>query len=294
MAQRFSPVSLQVAYKAFILSNQSRNLSQLTQKFYEVELQPFLDWCKEQGINKTDDLTNVSIRSYLASKSHLSGHTQHKHARVLRTFSRFLESEGYVSVSPFNGVKMPKLPKLKPEIFTHDQLSEIQKACNTERDKAICLFLVDSGVRASELCTLNYGDVSIKDGTVNVKRGKGNKDRTTFIGQRTRRQLSRYLAERGKLQGKDPLFATDEGKRLTVYGLSSLMGRLKERTGIEHLNPHKFRKTFAVESLKNGMNIYVLARIMGHEDITVLKHYLTFLDEDLKTAHSKSGVVDNL
>ena len=132
-------------------------------------------------------------------------------------------------------------------------------------------------------------------GTVTVNLGKGGKDRITYIGVKTLKLLTRYHFQRGKPAGKEAIFVSQtSGDRLTVYGLAQVMERLRDATKVEICTCHTFRRTFAISCLRNGMNIYVLARLMGHVDIVILKQYLDIIADDLKTAHQKYGVVDNM
>ncbi len=125
---------------------------------------------------------------------------------------------------------------------------------------------------------------------------EGRKARTTYVGARTRKELRRYLATRDVAKPHDPLFISElAGKRLTVDGLVQLMGRLQERSGVSACTCHTFRRTFALNCLRNSMNIYVvLARLMGHADITILRQYLPLLEADLQDAQARFGTVDNL
>jgi site-specific recombinase XerD len=150
-------------------------------------------------------------------------------------------------------------------------------------------------VRASELIALNVGDIDLKSGVVTIKLGKGQKERTTYVGAVTRKQLKRYFAARGVLKAHTPAFVADKsGDRLSLSGLVQLMDRLRTRSKIATCTCHTFRRTFAIMCLRNGMNIYVLARLMGHADISILRQYLALVENDLQDAHARYGAVDSL
>lgn len=200
-----------------------------------------------------------------------------------------------IEVSPFDKVQMPRLQRKIPETLTPDEVARVLRVCKNARDRAICLFLLDSGVRASEMLALTVGDVDMQSGMVTVRLGKGQKGRTTFVGASTRKQLKRYLAERGDAKSYQPLFPNEiNGQRLSQAGLVQLMERLRVRSGVKTCRAHSFRRTFALTCLRNGMNIYVLAKLMGHADISVLRHYLAIVEEDLQEAHARFGTVDGM
>jgi len=190
---------------------------------------------------------------------------------------------------------MPQLPQDLLPPFSRAEARALLDACDEERDTALLLVLLDCGVRASELCALNVGDVDLVTGEVRVRRGKGSKDRVTFVGARTRKALLRYLATRPGTQPTAPLFVTlTTGTRLTYWGLRSLLERIGDRAGVDDCDAHRFRRTFAVESLRAGMPVMQLAAMMGHGSLPVLQRYLRMLTADLQAAHAEHGPVDRL
>lgn len=190
---------------------------------------------------------------------------------------------------------MPKLEKKIIAALSPAEIKRVLQNCGGERDRSLCLFLFDSGVRASELAALNVGDIDLQSGVVRVQVGKGQKGRTTYTGAKTHEQLKRHFVERGPLKPDSPAFiAIFSDERLTVHGLVQLMARLSAKSGVSGCTCHTFRRIFAITCLRNGMNIYILARLMGHADILILKQYLAFVDEDLEGAHVRFGAVDNM
>lgn len=286
----------------FMLDCESRGFAPKTIEFYSDRLGLFLRYCDGQEATTLADLTPTLIRSFLAGlqqrqkRGELSSATVHSYARAIRTFCYFLVREDLLAVSPFAKVKMPKLESKVLPALTAGEVQSILKVCKYERDKAIVLFMLDTGVRAGELCALNVSDVD-GEGAVTVRMGKGQKGRVTYAGAKTRKQLLRYFAlERGgRPAHDDPLFVSQKGKaRLTYWGLAQIVRRLRHLSGVKALAPHALRRTMAIHSLRNGMNIYVLARMLGHADIQVLKQYLDVIQADVKEAAKRSGVVDNL
>jgi site-specific recombinase XerD len=192
-------------------------------------------------------------------------------------------------------VKMPRLDKDIPPAFTPDDVHKLLQTCKTARDSAIVLCLLDSGCRAAEFVALNVGDIDLKTGTVAIRQGKGRKDRTAFLGTKARKALVRYAMERGRPAPNEPLWLSESTReRLTDFGLRQALERIARRAEVENCHPHTFRRTFALWSLRAGMNIYALQAIMGHSDLTILRRYLALVEEDLQEAHRKHGAVDNM
>ena len=290
-------VSLKRALDSFFLDAEARQLAPMTLRFYGQQLQPFLAYLQAQGIVNVDELAADPIRSYLVflQERKLKANSVHAAARAVRAFSNFLVMEELIKVSPMRNVRMPRLPREIPPAFRQEDVRRLVGACTTVRDEAIVLFLVDSGCRASEFVALNVGDVDMRSGEVMIRRGKGGKGRVTYIGLRTRQMLLRYFRERPEPEDDEALWLNlNTGQRLTDSGLRILLRRLGRAANVEHCHPHTFRRTFALWSLRSGMNVYALQRIMGHSDLQILKRYLALVDDDLTQAHRQHGTVDNL
>jgi integrase/recombinase XerC/integrase/recombinase XerD len=127
-------------------------------------------------------------------------------------------------------------------------------------------------------------------GAVLIRAGKGGRSRTTFVGAKSRRELSRYFRQR-KIQD-EALWVTVQGTRLTYWGLRQIVRRRVEKAGVPVPSLHSFRRAFALYALRNGADIYSLQRLMGHSDLTVLRRYLTQTEADLREAHRRAGSVD--
>ena len=281
------------AVEIFLVDCQARKLSKRTLEYYEESLTPFVAYCK----SNLSEISTVDIRQYMISLQErgLTAHSQHSHARALRAFFNFCVVEELLDESPFRRVKMPKLPKLEPKAFSDDEVSKILDACKTLRDRALVLLLLDTGIRIEEASKLLIGDVDKE--TVTVRSGKGAKYRVVFVGAKTRKAILKYLGtDRKSSIPASPLFVTYDApyKALTTSGLMQIMKRLRMATGIKHLLAHTFRRTFAIASLRSGMAVHVLAKLMGHSDIQVLRAYLDITKDDLKQQSAQHGVVDHL
>jgi len=160
------------------------------------------------------------------------------------------------------------------------------------RDKAALLFLMDTGVRASEFVQLDLADCEYPSGAVTVRRGKGAKPRTVFMGRKTLKVVRAYLRLRD--DECPALWVTDEDTRITYSGLRSMVVRRAKRAGVKPPSLHSFRRFFALQCLRNGMDIFTLQKAMGHADLTVLRRYLAQTSEDVQAAHRIAGPVDNV
>lgn len=281
----------------FITAKEAERCTPRTIETYRFTLERFRDWLATQNVFDARNITPHHIRLFLAGldkQGRAAGYI-HIYARTIKTWVRFLHTEGLIPTDPMQNVAMPRLDKKILPAFTPEDVKLLLNACNTERDRALVLCLLDTGCRAAELVALSVGDVNSKNGAVTIRQGKGRKDRLAFMGAKARKALLRYLMTRPEAQPAEPLFPSFTSReRLKTNGLLLLCRRLGERAGVEHCHPHTFRRTFALWSLRAGMNIYALQQIMGHSDLEVLRKYLALVEEDLEDAHRKHGAVDNM
>ena len=179
--------------------------------------------------------------------------------------------------------------------LSNAEVHKLLSVCTSLRDETLILTLLDTGCRASELVNLDGRDVDLNSREVHVRGGKGGKDRNVFLGGHTSTGLAAYYRERGRPKKDEPIWISQtRGERLTPSGLHQLLKRLGAQARVPHCAPHTFRRTFAVSCLRNGMDLFRLARLMGHADISVLRQYLFLLKEDLRAAHAQYGFVDRL
>lgn len=278
------------AYTDFILSRQAMNCTSVTMRFYRFTAGKFLEWIDQQNVTDPAEVTARHVRQFLAELAGrgLKDTTVHEYARAIRTLLKFWHAEGYIP-QPVT-FEMPRLAKKRLPILTAQQLKQIVEACNV-KDKAIILFMVDSGLHRAEGCALDWADVDMQTGRVRVRQGKRPKDRTAVIGARTRRALVAY---RRTLETRDgPVSQTRHGKRSAHSGFIRIFIRLTNRTG-RHVTAHALRRTFTILSLRAGMNPLHLQNLGGWADLEMVQHYAHMVGDDLLEAHRKSSPVDNL
>jgi integrase/recombinase XerD len=162
-----------------------------------------------------------------------------------------------------------------------------------KRDRAIILCLLDTGLRASELCDLQIRDYEPESGQLYVRAGKGNKRRVVYLGQRARLQLWRYLADRLNTRPADPLFASRTNTRLDRNNLRHMLNTVAKQARVNDVHPHRFRHTFAITFLRNGGNTFALQKLLGHEELSTVLKYVRLAETDIKAAQAAASVVDN-
>lgn len=221
---------------------------------------------------------------------------------TLRTFFRYLEAEGVIEASPVESIKLPVCRPDQVQPFSQDQVNAFlqasRRSTHPRRDEAIVLFLLDTGVRASELCALKMSDLDMEGHRCRVL-GKGNKHRSVYFGRATAKVLWQYLREEPRSEDSW-VFMSDRGTKareaLTRYGLLQLVHRLGKKAGIQsaRCSPHTFRHTFAVEFLRAGGNVFTLKELLGHTSLTIVNKYVALAQADIENQHRQFSPADRL
>jgi integrase/recombinase XerD len=229
--------------------------------------------------------------------------TQHAHARGIKAWLNRLVDEGDLDASPMGRVRMPRLEKRVLPPFNPEDIQALLAQCNRKtakgiRDRALVLILLDTGLRASEILSLTVGDINMRSG-LTVVMGKGRKQRTVRVGNRARKAAMRMIATRSRSGPGDPLWIAynldrEEKGQLTFYGLRTILRRLGQQAGVLPCGPHKFRRTFALWCLRDGMDLHSLRMLMGHSSLAMLQRYLALATEDVERAHAAHSPADKL
>ncbi|HZT41462.1 MAG TPA: tyrosine-type recombinase/integrase [Chthonomonadaceae bacterium] len=222
-------------------------------------------------------------------------HTYHGH---LRTFFRWIVSEDGLEISPMERIPVPTARADQVQPFTPGQVDALLYAAKQSkyphRNQAIIYLLLDTGLRASELCALKREDVDFQAKHCSVL-GKGNKRRIVPFGKTAAKALWNYLKAE-PCDPDDPLFLSERGDPLTRSGLRLLFVRLGRVAGITaaRCSPHTFRHTFAVEFLRAGGNVFTLQQILGHTTLSMTNRYVALAQADIENQHRQFSPADRL
>lgn len=159
------------------------------------------------------------------------------------------------------------------------------------RDRAMIMCLLDTGLRASELCALQMRDYDRRQRELRVRHGKGDKEREVYLGESAGAALETYLAER-RMTPQAWLFVTRRGGPLDRNQVRHLVIRLADKAQVAGANVHRFRHTFAVSFLRNGGNVFALQRLLGHESMATIRIYVQLAQDDLRAAQLAASPAD--
>lgn len=276
-----SNIPLSDAIDGFMLACRARKLSPHTIADYSRTLKRFLAHVGDMPMR---DVTTVQVSAFLASQP-FSEKTVHNYWIGLAALWTWAIREGHVQKHIVRIVEKPKPRKVVIVPFTQEQVKAMlaQDGRTADRNRCVILLLVDTGLRASELCGLSFGDIDLVNRRVKVL-GKGNKERLLPFSKRTAQALFKYLSDQ---DGKEKPF------EFTRTSLAHLMQRIGRKAGVADAHPHRFRHTFAVTYLRNGGDPYTLQTILGHSTMEQVRAYLALAQVDLETAHQRASPVEN-
>jgi site-specific recombinase XerD len=233
--------------RGFLIDREARFLSKRTLAWYGEQLAPFRSFVASQGIDSLDSLTPTAIRLYLLAvgAEHNPGGVAGRF-RAVRALCNWyaVETDGWKNQA--SKVTAPRVPSVPLEPVDLDNLRAMLDTCEHktfcgDRDRALLMFLLDSGCRRAEFCALDLGDLDMATGAVLVRHGKGDKQRTAFVGAETRRAMVAYLKHRHGLEGCAPLWVSERGERLSFTALRAILERRARLAGVPAPSPHDFR-----------------------------------------------------
>jgi len=290
---------LPCAVEEFIEARQAERLSPNTIIDYSRTLRRLQDFLGDDVY--VDCITSRDLRRFLSSLIKITDKTLLNYHIGLSAFFSWLVNEEILESNPVKKIKRPKpeirviRPFGKDDIVSFlDLLTEQkywsrptrwgfrQQLPNLYRNRAIIFVLLDTGIRAGELCGLKFKDMSGLKITVI---GKGDKERTLPISEATMGAIEKYIRhERGSHSKDDFVFVNINKSPMQVDHLTHTIENLGARLDID-AHPHKFRHTFAINFLRNGGNIYALKAMLGHATLTIVLRYLNIVEADLENAH---------
>jgi len=300
----------------YTVSNQADGKSTKTIAWYTDILTPFLRYLKANGYQCTLSTFNIDIiRGYilfLRKRPRFQGHpfisprrellspkTVQCHVRVLKAFSTWLYEEEYTTVNRLKNLKLPKATVRIMEPLTPEEIKKIvssidRRSYSGERNRAVLVTLLDSGLRASELAGITLSNLNLKDGYIRTT-GKGDKERIVPIGKFVQMELLHYIEKiRPQVYCDDcnNLFLSQGGRPMTLNTVKMVFSKLARSSGVNRLHAHLCRHTFAINYLLNGGDIFSLKEILGHTTLDMVNHYLHFTSSQITAQHHKYSPMD--
>lgn len=278
------------------LKNDKR-LSENTVQSYRIDISQYENYLSHNKLNYSK-VTNDDIKEYLQVLQNMNKKTStiSRNLASIRSFYQFLLKNKKVKADPTTGIQSPKIEKKAPSVLSAKEVELLlEQPSNVDlkgiRDKAMLEFAYATGMRVTEIISLNIEDVDLVDGFVACK--TGNKKRVIPIGSLSIKALNEYIQNARPILIKDEketaLFVNINGKRLTRQGFWKIVKFYKEQAHItKDITPHVLRHSFATHLLQNGADLKAIQSMLGHSDISSTQVYMQFQDGNLKNIYKKA------
>lgn len=278
------------AIKLFVASRRLEGLSENTIKYYVYETKRFLT-----AINKNIyQVSAIDVQYYLSEfekERHVSRRSLDNMRRAINGIYIWLADNDYIDKNPLSSLRPIAFEKKPIEILTDDEIFSIRECCRNDiRLRAIIELLLATGVRVSELISINIEDINFDTNEVLIHCAKKRRkeDRILFLTVEAKRCLYNYLEYRNTLDSRDgtALFISNRnhGRRCTERLVNTSLREIEKNTGIKKkLTVHIFRRTLASILFRRGMSSFEISKILGHADARMSEtYYIGVQNEDIK------------
>ena len=278
------------------LANEKK-ASNNTLQSYKRDIKQYENYLAQKQTN-FDEITCKEMKEYIEHLQEIGKKpsTISRNIASIRSFYQYEVKNKKMAEDPTEGIQSPKVEKRVPSILTSNEVSlllEQPKATDLKgiRDKAMLEFAYATGMRVTEIISLNVEDVNLTEGYVVCD--NGNKKRTIPLGNLSLKALKEYIeTARNILIKKDDtkaLFVNINGSRLTRQGFWKIIKYYKEQAHIsKEITPHVLRHSFATHLLQNGADLKSIQAMLGHSDILSTQVYMQFQDDSLKDIYRKA------
>ena len=274
-----------------------KKVSSNTLQSYKRDLKQFEKYIEENAEDYSQ-ITDEGIKEYISYMQEIGKKpsTISRGLASIRSFYQYETKNKVVENDPTEGIQSPKIEKRVPSVLTSTEVALLlEQPKNVDlkgiRDKAMLEFAYATGMRVTEIISLNVEDVNLDTGYVTCKSGK--KERTVPLGNMSLKALKDYILNaRGTMikdENEKALFVNVNGQRLTRQGFWKIIKYYKEQAHIEkEITPHVLRHSFATHLLQNGADLKSIQTMLGHSDILSTQIYMQFQDETLKNVYKKA------
>jgi len=281
-----------------------RAISPYTVRNYTNDVRDFLGFLTKEGIDSLEKVSRSTLRLYLGQLSDRGtarGSISRKMS-ALRSFYRYLRREKLIDADPLATLSAPKKERRLPTFLTHGEMAKLIEAPDVStpqglRDRAILELLYASGLRVSEITTLDLKDIDLVSRQVRVW-GKGAKERGVLMGLPAVQALQQYIdLGRIKLEGKtetQAVFLNRFGNRIAERRIQHIVRKYARQAGLDlRVFPHIMRHTFATHMLDGGADLRVVQDLLGHARLSSTQVYTHVTQSQIRrkylAAHPRSG-----
>lgn len=276
----------------------NKELSANTLESYKRDIRQFEVYLREHALS-LEKVTKTIIITYLIAlqKTGKATSTISRNLASIRCFYQFMQNERYIEIDPSANLESPKVEKKLPSVLTKKEVELLLEQpvpvdAKGARDKAMLELLYATGIRVSELISLDIDDVDLNSGLIICRNGKI-KSRSIPLGNIAVKYTKMYLNDfRRKLCSNDNnqlLFVNFHGQKMTRQGFWKIIKYYTAKANInKSITPHTLRHSFAVHLIENGADLQAIQEMLGHSDISTTQVYCKVNKNKIKEVYSKT------
>ena len=272
----------------YLISRKIEGLSEETLKDYYRKLLVFSRWVPKN----IDKISTLDIRKFLfeyEKERNIKKSSLDNIQTIVKTFFKWLQSEGFLEKSPAEKLKNIKTEKVLKKALTQEEVERLREyGCKKTRERALLELLLSSGARVSEVAQLDIKNINWNDRRVTIL-GKGNKEREIYFSERAKVHLLKYLDSR-KQHKSEALFISHVKpfERISIRTIQTDIKKIGERANLPFsLHPHLLRHTMATLAYSSGVPLPIIQEMLGHSDPSTTQIYAELDRERVRDAHNR-------
>lgn len=311
----------------FLEACELKGLSMKTIGSYEQTLRLFMQHLYKNGIERTENVTHLTIQGYIQEirrrgkytavtnqdarnypenrpdyGKQVSDVTINNYLRNMKVFFNWCVDEELIARSPIRKSDFIRVERKPLEFITDENFKGLIANMDSShfseyRDAIIIQLLLDTGMRVNECLLIKMENLNLPKRFIYLPADdtKGKKARHVFYSDKMATQLQRWIRYKDRYRDSEYLFCTNQGKRLQVGNFEANVRKYAKRIGLKDIHPHVFRNNFAKRFLMNGGDIYTLSRLLGHSSVTVTEQaYLDVNQDDLAEMYRKHSPLSKI
>lgn len=273
-------MSFQELHQSFLEYLRKQGRANATVLAYGKDIEQLLNFLKEKEVEAIHAVNTEHIDDFKNSlkKLRYTPKSISRKINSIKTFFRFLKRENHVSQNPAEAVVHPKYEQNIPRILTKTEYRALRDACKHDpRIAAIVELLLQTGMRISELASLQMPDIDLEKNSIRIREQNSQKERHVPLNNAGKSALLTYLQSRPKAINQEIVFLTKTCRPFLVRNIRAAIDRFFRIAGVNDAKVNDLRHTFIVEQLRAGTPLTYVSRLVGHKRVTTTEKYLEFV-----------------
>lgn len=295
----FENYPLRDVISQYMLYHVTNGHSAETMRYYRCHLGMFAAWAEENQLTNFTELKAPVLREYFAryQQEHTRNGAQCQYRALKALFRWAWDEYDFEGRNPIEKVKISADPVVPIQGVDPNDVPKLFEAARAsdypERDCALLAVLLDTGIRKSSLVNIRKEDFDPVSGSIYIRHTKNHKPMIVYLGSAARKIVRKYLKTIPGIPGEASLWVTISKTSLGLPGIRQIIRRTCKRAGVPEYGAHAFRRYFALQTYRNGADVFAVSQMLGHSGIEVTRRYLATDEKDRMLMHAKTSPLDH-